>query len=85
MTFATASPSCAHCLYNKYVTLHSSIDILERDLPPPRINHPPQSLYPSLPPHHPDYNLINAFCQRVFQRLNKKQIDGCVQYSRDDD
>nr|ADO85495.1 unknown [Pieris rapae granulovirus] len=73
MTFAIDSQNCACCLYKKYVILYEYIDILERDLPPPRINcRTSSAVYPALPAIQTNYNLINSYCARIFAQTNKK-------------
>ncbi|AKN80802.1 hypothetical protein [Diatraea saccharalis granulovirus] len=59
-------------LYEKYVTLYDFIDVLEHDLPPPRINYS-SNLYPTLPLFENNYNLINAYCHTIFKNIIYKK------------
>nr|ARX71933.1 hypothetical protein EREL_074 [Erinnyis ello granulovirus]ARX72063.1 hypothetical protein EREL_074 [Erinnyis ello granulovirus] len=72
MTSATG----LHSLYKKYVTQYEFIEILERDLPPPRlhgnITTTHTKLYPSLD-IHPDYSDINKVCNLILAGVYKKK------------
>ncbi|APO13952.1 ORF68 [Plodia interpunctella granulovirus] len=69
MTSAIDSRNDSRKLYNKYVTLFRHIDVLESDLPPPRLNRSRPSLYPALPCADPsEYDLINKYCHLICLR-----------------
>lgn len=59
--------------FRKYVDQAEFVQVLESDLPPPRLR-PPPNLYPALVGVvTADYQLINEYCRTVFEsrdRLN---------------
>ncbi|UYE99018.1 MAG: Clas67 [Betabaculovirus sp.] len=61
-----------HSLYKKYVIQYEFIEVLEHDLPPPRLHAPPNNLYPALDPHQ-DFSAINTVCNHILEGVYKKK------------
>ncbi|QOD40035.1 Maph72 [Matsumuraeses phaseoli granulovirus] len=77
MTSVIDSQNYANQLYIKYVTLYDFIEILENDLPPPRLQPYRQSrsssLYPTLPTAQ-NFKPINTYCHLIFSKnIDKKR------------
>ncbi|UXX41876.1 hypothetical protein [Psilogramma increta granulovirus] len=62
-----------HSLYKKYVTQYKFIEVLEHDLPPPRLHTKTNNLYPTLLESHRNFSAINSVCNSVLVGVYKKK------------
>ncbi|AKS25410.1 Clas67 [Clostera anastomosis granulovirus B] len=67
-------------LYKKYVTQYKFIEVLEHDLPPPRLHAAtsssyatPPNLYPALDYSHQDFSAINTVCNSILVGVYKNK------------